>query len=144
MMSLQKDNDMMADEAERDGADLAAPNFKNDGGLEAHNDNKNYLTDVPDLVGAGRRFRPSPTISSHGDAHEGYPIESRTDWSAGYALESSRGLPRGNTEYNGDAPKGAAKQHASGRAGALQLEKLQRSPKSCKRYQEVANVAKKL
>ena len=25
MMSLQKDNDMMADEAERDGADLAAP-----------------------------------------------------------------------------------------------------------------------
>ena len=27
-----------------------------------------------------------------------------------------------------DAPKGAAKQHASGRAGALQLEKLQRSP----------------
>ena len=64
MMSLQKDNDMMADEPERDGAVLAAPNFKNDGGLEAHNDNKNYLTDVPDLVGAGRRFRPSPTISS--------------------------------------------------------------------------------
>ena len=99
-MSLQKDNDMMADEAERDGADLAAPNFKNDGGLEAHNDNNNYPTDVPDLVGAGRRFRPSPTISSNGDAHGGYPIESRTDWRSGYSLESGRGLPRGSGEPN--------------------------------------------
>ena len=104
MMSLQNDMELMANEPEREGAELAAPNLKNETGLEAHDDKKNYPTDVPDFVGAGRRLGPSPTLSSHGDDNGGCPIHSKTDWRSGYSLESGRGLPRGSGEYNGTEP----------------------------------------
>ena len=101
-MSLQNDTGIMAENLKSEGADLAAPNVEGDAGLKGHGEDMKYHSNVPDLVGVGRRFGPSPTLSSHGDVHGGAPLQSKPDWSSGYTLEFSGRAPRSSTEHNDD------------------------------------------
>ena len=107
MMSLQNDMELMAESLNSEGVAPATHKDKNDYGLEAHGEDKEYRSNVPDLVDTGRRLGPIPTLSGNGGVNGGAQLQPNTDWSSGYGHESGRGPPHGSGESNASAHRGA-------------------------------------